>query len=354
MGLETGTKPREWGPQRVTMHDPDHRAVTLADVARLAGVGESTVSRVLRNQGSFSKRTQAQVAEAVASLGYVPNRLAGMLAGAHGTAGAKLVGIVIPSLGNVVFPDLLSGAASVLDRDGFQSVIGVSDYDPAREEALIGALLSWRPAGLIVTGLEHTDGALARLRASGIRVVEMIDTDGPGLDIVVGFSNRAVGRDSARHLLARGYRRIGYVGHDVTRDLRAGKRLAGFTETLTEAGAPLHDREIAAGVSSAAAGRAALDRLLARTPGLDAVYFSNDDMALGGYFHCLAAGLTIPDRLALFGFNALDITAAMPQPLATVRTPRRAIGAVAAERLGAGGPREVVDLGYDLVPGATA
>ncbi|WP_336488059.1 LacI family DNA-binding transcriptional regulator [Methylobacterium nigriterrae] len=338
----------------MNVHQPRQRLVTLADVAREAGVGESTVSRVLRRHGSFSKGTQDRVAEAVARLGYVPNRLAGSLAGSSTSAGSQLVGIVIPSLTNIVFPDLLRGITAVLDRAGFQSVIGVSDYDPEREEALLGALLSWRPAGLIVTGLEHTPGAVARLRGSGVRVAEMIDTDGPGIDIVVGFSNREVGRASARHLLGRGYRRIGYVGHDLDRDLRAGKRLAGFESALRAGGYPLAASEIQACPSSAAAGRAALARLLARAPDLDAVYFSNDDMALGGYFHCLADGLPVPGRLALFGYNGLDITAAMPQPLSTVRTPRLRIGEVAAERLGAGGPAETVDLGFELIEGATA
>ena len=109
------------------------------------------------------------------------------------------------------------------------------------------------------------------------------------------------------------------------------------------------DREVVAEPSSATAGRAALDRLLARAPDLDAAYFSNDDMALGGYFCCLQRGWSIPHRLALFGYNGLDITAAMPQPLTTIRTPRLRIGAVAAERLGAGGPAETIDLGFELV-----
>ncbi|TXM68072.1 LacI family DNA-binding transcriptional regulator [Methylobacterium sp. WL12] len=330
------------------------RLVTLADVARESGFGESTVSRVLRNQGSFSKRTADRVAEAVAKLGYVPNRLAGSLAGNAASAGSQLVGIVIPSLANIVFPDLLRGLTGALDRTGFQSVIGVSDYDPDREEALVAALLSWRPAGLVLTGLEHNPDTVALLRAAGIRVVEMIDTDGPGLDLVVGFSNRAVGEASAAHLLARGYRRIGYVGHDIYRDLRAGKRLAGCEAALQGTGHGLIDREIVAEPSSATAGRAALDRLLDRTPDLDAVYFSNDDMALGGYFCCLARGWSIPHRLALFGYNGLDITAAMPQPLSTIRTPRLRIGEIAAERLAAGGPAETIDLGFALVAGATA
>lgn len=338
----------------MNVHQPPGRLVTLSDVAREAGVGESTVSRVLRKQGSFSKQAGARVAEAVARLGYVPNRLAGSLAGNAATLGTQLVGIVIPSLANIVFPDLLRGLTGALDAAGYQSVIGVSDYDLDREEALVRALLSWRPAALVVTGLEHTAGAVAGLKAGGIRIVEMIDVDGPGLDIVVGFSNAKVGRASAGHLLARGYRRIGFVGHDIRRDLRAGKRLAGFEAVLAEAGVPLREREIMPGPSSPAAGRAGLERLLARAPDLDAVYFSNDDMALGGYFACLAHGWSVPGRVALFGFNGLDLIEAMPQPLSTIRTPRLEIGRVAAERLAAGGPAESVDLGFDLIEGATA
>ncbi|MCJ2061368.1 LacI family DNA-binding transcriptional regulator [Methylobacterium sp. J-088] len=327
------------------------RLVTLTDVARTAGVGESTVSRVLRNHGSYSKRAGERVAEAVARLGYVPNRLAGSLAGQG--ASARLVGVVIPSLANVVFPDLLRGLTSALDAEGIPCVIGVSDYDPDREEALVAALLSWRPAALLLTGLEHNPGTVALAQASGVRVVEMIDTDGAGIDAVVGFSNRAVGAASARHLITRGYRRIAYLGHDLRVDLRAGKRLAGFEHALGEAGLALSDKEIRPGPSSPAAGRAGLEALLTRVSDLDAVYFSNDDMALGGYFACLAAGLAVPGRLALFGFNGLDFAAAMPQPLSTVRTPRLEIGRQAAACLTSAGPK-TIDLGFELIEGATA
>ncbi|RVU15994.1 LacI family DNA-binding transcriptional regulator [Methylobacterium oryzihabitans] len=326
------------------------RPVTLADVAREAQVGESTVSRVLRSHGSFSQKTRSQVEAAVARLGYVPNRIAGTLA----STGSRLIGIVIPSLSNIVFPDLLRGATGVLEADGYQSVIGVTDYDQDREEALVVSLLSWRPAGLLVTGLEHTPGTVRSLRASGVRVVELLDVDEPGLDIVVGYSNRAAGAAAARHLAGRGYRRIGYLGHDLSRDLRAIKRLDGFRGALAEAGLALDGEERVPAPSSVEAGRHGLERLLARVPDLDAVYFSNDDMALGGYFHCLARGLSIPGRLALFGHNGLDVGRLMPQPLATIRTPRVEAGATAARLVRAGGRREVVDLGFALIEGATA
>ncbi|APO69367.1 LacI family transcription regulator protein [Rhizobium gallicum] len=328
-----------------------HQAtVTLAEVAEAAGVGESTVSRVLRNHGSFSDKTRDRVMAAVERLGYVPNRIAGTLA----STGSRLVAFVVPSLSNIVFPDVLRGASTILEENRYQAVFSVSDYDPEKEEALTAAMLAWRPAAVMVAGYEHTDGTVKRLRASGCRIVELLDLDGDALDMAVGFSNRAAGRESAAFLLKRGYRHIGYVGHDLNRDTRAGKRFSGFCEALAASDATLADREILAGGSSVENGRLGLERLLARTADLDAVYFSNDDMALGGYFHCLARGISIPSQLAIFGYNGLDIGRATPQPLSTIRTPRVETGKVAAQLVVNNAPSQVVDLGFELIEGATA
>lgn len=324
--------------------------LTLSDVAREAGVGESTVSRVLRNAGSISQNARERVEAAVARLGYVPNRIAGMLA----SDGSSLVAIIVPSLSNNVFPKVLAGANHAIEAAGFQSVVGVSDYDLDREERLIRALLSWRPAGIVVSGLEHTAHATDMLRHGGVRVAEVMDIDGDGVDIVVGFSSNAVGRASAGHLIGRGYRRIGYVGHDLSLDTRAGKRLDGFALALAEQGLSLVDREIVPALSSVEAGRDGLARLLIRAPVLDAVYFSNDDMALGGYFHCLSQGITMPDRLALFGFNGLGIARATPQPLATIKTERFLIGEKAAALVMSDALSCVIDVGFQLIEGATA
>ncbi|MCB8876895.1 LacI family DNA-binding transcriptional regulator [Acidisoma silvae] len=330
------------------------RRTTLTEVAQQAGVSEITVSRVLRNSGPIAPATRERVMEAVRALGYVPNRVAGTLA----SSGSNLVGIVLPSLANIVFPEVLRGAAGPLAKMGYQPVIAVTEYDPAREEALIESLLAWRPAGLMVTGLEHTPRAEAMLRNAGIRVAELMDSDGAGIDIIVGFSNVDAGRIAARHLLSRGYRRFGYVGHGggatIGKDLRAEKRWSGFAMTLKEAGYAVSDKEIVDAPSSVAAGRYGLAELLARSPGLDAVYLSNDDMALGGYFHCLSQGISIPGQLALFGHNALDVGQVAPQPLSTVRTPRLKIGEIGAKLVCGDAPPQTVDVGIELIEGATA
>ena len=286
--------------------------------------------------------------------GYVPNRIAGTLA----SSGSRLVGIVVPSLANVVFTDLLRGASQALEEDGFQPVIAVSEYDPPREADHVAAMLAWRPAALMLAGLEHADETRVLLAGGRARIVEVLDTDGAGMDMVVGFSNHAAGHAAGRHLVARGYRRFGYVGHDLSRDTRAAKRLAGFEAALREAGLPPPVREVCVAPSSVELGRDGLERLLerflARHRVLDAVYFSNDDMALGGYFLCLSRGISLPDRLALFGHNGLDMARLTPQPLATIRTPRVAAGAIAARLVAAGAPAQTVDVGFELVPGATA
>jgi LacI family gluconate utilization system Gnt-I transcriptional repressor len=159
--------------------------------------------------------------------------------------------------------------------------------------------------------------------------------------------------------LQRGYRRFGYVGHDrQPRDLRAWRRRASFLAMVNAAGATMLGEEIIAGPSSVPAGRTALKRLLAANPGIEAVYFSNDDMAIGGLFHCLAEDLAIPDRLAIFGFNGIDIGQAMAKPLSTVLTFRYEIGLLTGKailaRIDKADTPKHTDVGFRLITGATA
>lgn len=326
----------------------------LTEVARLAGVSGMTVSRVLNGHPHVSEKTRAKVLDAVQSLGYVPNRLAGALTSAR----TRLVVVLIPSLSNIVFPEVLRGANERLEAAGYQAVIGVTDYDPGKEERLIEAMQAWRPAGWIVTGLEHSDRARQLLREAGTPVVEVMDTDGTPIDMAVGISHRGAGQAMGQFLVDSGRRRIGYVGGNLDRDLRAAKRLDGFCRALEDRGLALAGWFTDEQPSSVLLGRWGLSELLTWHPDLDAVYFSNDDMAVGGLMHCLSAGIAVPGRLALAGFNGLDIGQATPQPLTTARTPRHAIGAQAAgqilDRLAGRAPEACVDLGLTFVRGETA
>lgn len=329
-------------------------AMTLADVARVANVSEITVSRILRNKGPISERARAAVTAAVAEVGYVPNRIAGTLA----SATSNLMGVILPSLSNIVFPEVLRGIHAALEPSGYQPVVGVTDYDMAREEKLVGALLAWKPAAMIIAGFEHTDVTRRRLEQSRIRIAELMDIDAAPIDIAVGLSHRRAGYDSGRHLLERGYRRFGYVGHDWYQDRRARLRWEGLCEALRDSGLALLDQALFEGPSSTDAGRLMLGELLSRTPELDAVAFSDDDMAVGGVFHCFRQGIRPKQDLALFGFNGLDIGQALPIPLATIRSNRFMIGQIAVQTImqtpHRPAERIVINTGYEILEGGTA
>ena len=336
-------------------HPGDARAaITLADVARIANVSEITVSRILRDKGPVSERTRARVLAAVEAIGYVPNRVAGTLA----SATSNLMGVIIPSLSNIVFPEVLQGVHAALASSGFQAVVGVTNYQTEVEERLVRALLAWKPAAMIVAGFEHTDLTRRTLEQSRIRVAQLMDIDSVPIDIAVGLSHRSAGYDTGRYLLGRGYRRFGYIGHDWTADRRARLRWEGLSAALADGGQTLIDQAVFDGPSSTVTGRCMLADLLRRTPGLDVVVFSNDDMAIGGVFHCLGAGLVPKQDVALFGFNGLDIGQALPTPLSTIRSNRYLIGKIAVETILTQSVRPaqpvIIDTGYEILEGSTA
>lgn len=329
-------------------------AITLTEVARLAQVSEITVSRVVRNKGPIAAATRARVEAAIRKIGYVPNRVAGSLA----SAGSDLIGVVLPSLGNIVFPDVLHGIHGVVSPRGYRPVVSVTEYSLEAEYQSVAALLSWRPAALIVTGLEHREETTRLLENCGVPVVEVMDIDGPPIDIAVGMSHERAGMETAKRLIDAGYTRFGYVGHNMNRDLRARKRHAGFRKQLAVAGFTIIGEELTTMPSSVEEGRRGLARLLSVAPEIRAVYFSNDDMAIGGVFHCMAQKISVPRQLAIIGFNGLDIGQSLPQPLTTMRTRRREIGIIAGERVlerlsGSDVPKRT-DVDFEFIQGATA
>lgn len=306
--------------------DP-RRPLTLRDVSEASGVSEMTVSRVLRNRGDVSGTTRERVLEAARSLGYVPNKIAGALASQR----VNLVGVVIPSLSNLVFPEVLTGISDKLDGTGLQPVFGVTNYLPDREEQVIYEMLSWRPSGLIVAGLEHTDAARAMMAQSGIPIVEIMDIDGEAVDSAVGISHRRAGRQMAEAIIAAGYRKIAFLGTQMPNDHRARKRLEGFEEALALAGLTLVEREYYSGGSALLKGREMTATVLSRRPDVDFLYYSNDMIGAGGLLYCLDQGIDVPGKVGLAGFNGVDLLDGLPRRLATMDACRLEIGRKAAE-----------------------
>ena len=311
------------------MKAPSKRPLTLRDVSEASGVSEMTVSRVLRNKGDVSDATRKRVQDAAKSLGYVPNKIAGALASQR----VNLVAVIIPSLGNMVFPEVLSGVSEILADTDLQPVVGVTDYLPEKEEKVLVEMLSWRPSGVIIAGLEHSDASRAMLRQAGCPVVEIMDVDGHPVDACVGISHRRAGRKMAESILQNGYRKIGFIGTKMPLDHRARKRFEGFTQTLAKAGIEISDQEFYSGGSALAKGRELTEKMLKRSPDLDFMYFSNDMIGAGGLLYLIEQGYDIPGRIGIAGFNGVELLDGLPRKLASMDACRREIGRRAAQIL---------------------
>ncbi|MDO6727173.1 MAG: LacI family DNA-binding transcriptional regulator [Cognatishimia sp.] len=313
------------------MATDEHRSLTLRDVSEASGVSEMTVSRVLRNRGDVSDATRQRVLKAAKELGYVPNKIAGALASQR----VNLVAVIIPSLSNMVFPEVLGGISEVLEETDLQPVVGVTDYIPEKEEKVLYEMLSWRPSGVIIAGLEHTDAAKAMMRAAGIPVVEIMDVDGTPVDAAVGISHRRAGREMAKAILKAGYRKIGFLGTKMPLDHRARKRFEGFTEALAKGGVEVEDQEFYSGGSALVKGREMTEAILKRSPELDFLYYSNDMIGAGGLLYLLEQGIDIPGQIGLAGFNGVELLEGLPRRLASMDACRRESGRQAAEIIAA-------------------
>ena len=191
-------------------------------------------------------------------------------------------------------------------------------------------MLSWRPSGVIIAGLEHSDAAHAMLQNAGIPVVEIMDTDGNPVDNMVGISHRQAGLDMARAILKQGYSRIGFMGTSMPRDHRARKRFEGLTEGLAKAGVEIEARDFYEGGSALAKGREMTKAMLEANPDLDFLYYSNDMIGAGGLLYLLDEGIDVPGQIGLAGFNGVELLQGLPRQLATTDACRLEIGRAAA------------------------
>ncbi|WP_368648224.1 LacI family DNA-binding transcriptional regulator [Castellaniella ginsengisoli] len=321
---------------------------TLADVAALAGVSPITASRVVAGKTTVRPELAERVRAAVEHLGYRPDPSARALASAK----SSHVVVLIPLLSNTLFTELLEAVQDVMWDAGYPIFVGITQYRPEREAALLDSYLSHRPAGLILTGFDRSESQRRLIESSRTPCVHVMElSDDPDVHCV-GFSQVGAAQAVARHLLERGRRRIAFVGAQL--DPRTLERAEGFRSVLQAAGC--HDPRLEildSRPSSAALGAEVFRRLMAAHPDLDAVFFCNDDLAHGGLLEALRLGVPVPGRVSVVGFNDLPGNAQMLPALSSLRTPRREVGDVAARmllRLMRGEPVDMpaVDLGFEL------
>ena len=323
--------------------------VTLTAVAQQAGVAPMTASRAITQPELVSSELRQRVERAIAELGYVPNRAARVLASAH----SRVIVVLVPSLSNAVFTDVLTGIENALEADNYQLLIGNTCYSDLKEEKLLSVYLQSNPDGILLSGLNHSKRVTQMLASSRVPVVSMMDLADDPAQLSVGFSQLDAGRAMTRYLIDKGRRRIGFIGAQL--DERTLKRAEGYRMAMEEAG--LADPRLEVMVSepsTIALGAELLGRMLARTPDCDAIFCCNDDLAHGAIYQCQRRGIRVPQQLAICGFNDLPASAWMNPSLTTIGTPRYHIGFEAATLLRSVIRKEPVaapriDLGFTLM-----
>jgi LacI family gluconate utilization system Gnt-I transcriptional repressor len=322
-------------------------AVTLHDVARLAGVAPITASRALNTPNQVSAEVLKRVHEVIARIGYVPNRMAGGLASTR----SKLVAAVFPTLSGMVFLRTMQALDETLAGCGYQLMVGQSGYANSREDALLEAIIGRRPDGIVLTGIVHSAEGRRRLIASGIPIVETWDLTPTPIDMLVGFSHAEVGRQVARFLQGKGRRRLAIVLGD---DERATRRLEAYKAAARELRLPQVAVDVVPAPTTMRSGRGALGRLLAQSPSVDAVFCSSDVLALGVLTEAQARGIAVPGQLAIVGFGDLELSADVHPSLTTVQINGDAIGRQAARFLlqrleGQVVDPRVIDIGFSII-----
>ncbi|WP_313683224.1 LacI family DNA-binding transcriptional regulator [Pantoea sp.] len=328
----------------------EHR-ISLQDIAELAGVTKMTVSRYLRTPDKVASYTGERIARVIEELNYVPQPVAGV----QSPAKSDTLGVLIPSFKNQIFADLLSGIEYATRAGHYQTLIAHYNYDARSEEEQVLNLLAWNIDGIILCEKQHTLRTVKHLRAAKIPIVEVMDTQGPCLDMQVGFNNFNAGYDMTRTLLEQGRRCIVYLGS--LDDRRDEFRFQGFRKAMQERGlraARMNPRTL----SSQRLGATMLEQALRLHPELDAVFCTNDDISLGALLWCQRQGIAVPDEIAITGFHGLDISRDMYPSLASVITPRYAIGVQAAELLlkkiaDPAFNADSIDLNYQIFMGET-
>lgn len=307
-------------------------AVRLVDVAKRAGVSIATASRSLSGSDGVSETVADHVRSVAAELGYVANVHARTLAGGASSS----IGLVVHEIGDPYFSEIASGVLRVATAQGLTVQICHTGRDPDIELGQIRALVAHRVGQIIVAGSGFVDPAVqARSKAellafqrSGGRVT-VIGRHQLPVDAVLP-DNEAGGRSVAEHILSLGHRRIAVVAGP--RELTTvADRLAGVAAALAAEDIGLDEIQVLECAFTRDGGKEAAERLLAGRSGVTAVIALNDAMAIGILSAFRAAGVEVPGRVSVAGFDDVAIAEDLSPSLTTVRLPMTEMGAMALE-----------------------
>lgn len=289
--------------------------ITSAQVARLAGVSQSAVSRVFTPGASVSSKTAAKVRSAADELGYRPNVLARSLI----TGKSRIIGVVMSYLNNQFYPEVLEKLSNGLQAEGYHVLVFMAAQTAENIDEVLEEILDYQADGIVLASVAMSSELALRCYSAGVPVVLFNRTQDNDLLSSITSDNVAGGRKVAEHLVKEGYQRIAYIagwsGASTQRD-----RESGFRDGLAAAGVQLFARE--EGDFHFEQAKLAARRMFAVDERPDAVFVCNDHMGFA-VMDVLRdeLGLRIPEDVALVGYDDVPAAAWGAYKLTTVRQP---------------------------------
>jgi len=307
--------------------------ISIADIARAAGVSHTTVSRALRESSLISVETRGRIQLLAREMGYIPNAIAQSLQ----TRQTSMIGLVVTSIADPFWGDVMKGVEEVARASGFSVILSASHNDPDQEMAIIETFHRRRVDGIIIAASRITSNYKERLDRIRVPVVLINSQTESEAELLhwVSVDDRKGAQLAVEHLLQLGHRSIGYLGLS-SRPRSNQQRLLGYQSTLAAAGVPYNDAwvvitpgEEASHEEDVAAGQTSLPRLL--DTGVTAIFCYNDMTAIGVLIACRRQGVAVPGELSVIGFDDIRMASYVTPPLTTVQQLEVQLGRLATQ-----------------------
>jgi LacI family transcriptional regulator, repressor for deo operon, udp, cdd, tsx, nupC, and nupG len=302
--------------------------VSIKDIARLAGVSHSTVSRALRKSSLIRFETAERIRQIAESQGYSPSAVARGLV----TSKTEAIGVVVTSIADPFNGEVVAGIEELANEQGYTVILANSNAEPDREVAVVRSFQARRVDGILVASSRV--GALHTPLLSELQIpIVLLNNQHPSAFVhSVRFDNEAGAYQAVRHLVGLGHNNIAYLGDRFGLHSDA-ERYAGYSRMMAEAGLNIDESLVIRGDGKPAGARAAAQQLFSSTAMPTAVFCYNDMTALGVLSEAAAMGIAVPEDLSVIGFDDIFFGSYLNPPLTTVRQPMKELGRRAMQLL---------------------